>query len=505
MGRTQNSFKSIVVNVIGQLFQVVVQFASRTIFISVLSAEYLGVHGLFTNILSVLSLAELGFGASIIYSMYKPIASENKKEITGLMNLFRRIFTVVAIIIFLIGLTLVPFLESFFAEPVSIESIRLIYLLYLINTVFSYLLIYKKAIIDAHQKYYISTFYKKGFIVLQNILQIIFLILTGNFIVYLLIKIGTDLASNLMISRKADALYPYLKENKTILPDKVTRKSIYKNTYAMSIHKLGSVAVNNTDNIIMSSFISIVSVGIYSNYTLILSNLTVFLALLFNSLTASVGNLGMTSSKLKLISTFKTINFIGFWIYSFSAISLLTLLNPFISLWVGTEYTFSTNIVLILVVNFYINGMRKVPLTFRDALGLFWYDRFKPVFETIINLVGSILLVQVYGIAGIFWGTFLSAFLVSFWVEPYILFKHGFDEKIRDYFKQYAFYTSIFIVSGGFTFYITSLIPDNNWIMFIFKVSTIVILYNLLIIAFFFRTTEFKSFVDIIKRVLLKT
>lgn len=503
MSRMQNSFRNMTIGILGQIGQMIMLFVCRTVFIYTLSSEYLGINGLFSNILSVLSLAELGFGSALIYSMYKPLAEDNRKELISLMNLYRYIYIIVAIVIFILGLCLVPFLDLFISDHPSIDNLTLIYLLYLINSVGSYLLVYKKSIIEADQKNYISISYQKGFSIIQNMLQIIFLLITHNFIVYLLIQILVGVFVNIVLSKKADTMYPYLNSDKKSLPGKTVRRQIAKNTFAMSLHRIGSVAVDGSDNLIMSAFVGLESVGIYSNYVMIKINVDTFVKLIFNSFTASIGNLGVTESNKKLNETYRKMNFLGFWIYSFCATALFTLFNPFIKIWIGDNYLFSKNIVFLIVLNFYVTGMRQVTLKFRDALGLFWHDRYKPVFEAVINLVLSIILVKKFGIAGILIGTFSSTIATCFWIEPYILFKYGLNRRVREFFINYFIYTLSFILCGSITYYFCSLIPNYNLVYFVIKIFLVFFVYNLLLAVLYFRTFEFKELFRIVRNLFI--
>ena len=232
MSRIVNSTKNAFANIIGQVIQVVLQFLCRTIFIKLLSTEYLGLNGLFTNVLSMLSLAELGFGNALIYSMYKPIHNNDKKQICHLINFYRKIYIYITIIIFILGISLLPFLQNFikdFENYNELENLYLIYILYLINTLCSYVYIYKRSIIDANQKNYITIIIQKAVNIFQNIIQIIFLYLTKNFIIYLIIQIICTLVSNIIISKIADKMFPYLKEDTKNLPEKYEQHKILKN------------------------------------------------------------------------------------------------------------------------------------------------------------------------------------------------------------------------------------------------------------------------------------
>lgn len=262
----------------------------------------------------------------------------------------------------------------------------------------------------------------------------------------------------------------------------------------MLMHKIGGIIVSSTDNIILSTFVNLSAVGLYSNYYLIISALNTIFGQLFNSLTASVGNLFATESKEKCYFIFKNIFFLNFVVYSISSICLVNLFNPFIELWIGKKYFLSQNIVLILVVNFYIAGMRKSVLTFKEAAGLFYNDRWKSVVEAIVNLIFSLILVKKMGIFGVFLGTFISSITVCNWVEPYVLFKYGFKLKLSKYFKKYFQYSLFTVIVGGITYFLCSSIKFNLFFSFVIKTVTCLVVPNIFFYCFYHKSEEFQYF-----------
>ncbi len=498
MNRKLNSLKNIISGVGAQCLLLIMQFVTRTVFVYTLSADYLGVNGLFSNILGVLSLAELGFGTAIIYSMYKPVATNDERQIAGLVNFYKRIYRVVGSIVAIAGLALVPFLDYLIKDKPNISHLTFIYLLYLAGTVSSYFLIYKSIIIEAHQKRYVITIYQKCIVIIQNIIQIIVLLCFHNFILYLIIQIVMGILSNFVVSMKADKMYPYLKKYKEVYPCKEVKQEIVKNTVAMSCHKIGTVVVYNTDNIIMSAFVSLTSVGLYSNYMMIVTNIKILINLIFSAFSASIGNLAISEEEEKLYSVYKTLNFLGFWIFSYCTVAFYILLSPFISIWIGNEYVFSNSVLFVILLIFYLTGMRQVTLNYRDALGLFWYDRYKPLFESLINLVVSIVLVKRFGIIGVLVGTVVGTLCTSFWVEPYILFKYKFKRSVANFFIKYFIYTIVFVVCGGVTYYIVDSV-NGGLGMLLIKGIILTLLYNIMIALIFFRSEEFKNLLGALK------
>ena len=498
MKRTENTIRNIITGVGGQIFVILAQFLCRTVFIKVLGTEYLGLNGLFSNILNILSLSEMGFGTAILYSLYKPIEQKDEGKIVALLQLYKRIYRVVAVVVLVLGGILTPFIEYFIKEVPDISFLKLIYLLYLINTVLSYICIYKKSILEADQKSYIINIYQKGISITQNIVQLIVLLITHNFLAYMMIWLTATLVTNLLISKNADERYPFIKTKKGYNLEKDEITDIKKNTYALFLHRIGGVVVNSTDNIITSTFVGLMQVGIYSNYTLITSNLSTLVGVIFNSATASVGNLGVTSSKEHLKEVFDRLFFGAYLIYGLCAICLFTLFNPFIKLWVGNDYCLYEITVFLIVLNFYLNGTRILMRIFRDAFGLFWYFRYKSVVEALVNLVASLIMVQFWGINGVLLGTTLSTLTVAFWIEPYVLYKYVFGQLPFEYFIKYFIYVAQVIVIGYVSYFVTGFIA-NSFIGFILKGALTLLICMIGFGLFNIRNKNLKYLLSLIK------
>lgn len=500
MSRTKNSVKNLLTAFVGQGIGFIISFIARYFFIKTLGREYLGLNGLFTNILTILSLAELGVGEAITFSLYKPLAEGDTKKCTMLMQVYKKVYNTIGLVILLVGISITPFLPLIIKQMPDVPYISLIYILFVVNTAVSYFFSYKRNLIIADQKRYIATFIRYLAHIVFTFLEIVYLILFKNFIGYLIIMILATLADNIMVSRKAAKMYPYLNSKEKIPLDEESKRGIIKNTKAMMMHKIGGVVVNSTDNVLLSSLVSLDAVGLYSNYYFITNALNSVSQHVFNSVVASVGNMFVKDNKEKQYSIFKDIFFLNFWMFCFISVCLLCLFNPFIELWIGKDYLFSFDVVCIIIINFYIYGMRKSVLTFREASGLFYKDRWKSVFEAIINLVSSIILAIFFGTFGVFLGTFISSVTVCVWVEPLVLYKYGFEMKLREYFKLYFKYLIITLFCCFVTYLLCSYITFGRVISFIIKAFICLIIPNLVIIILFRTSREFKY----LKIILLK-
>ena len=423
------------------------KFIVRMVFVKILPIEYLGVNGLFTNVLAMLSLAELGIGPAIVYSLYKPLAYGDKETVKSIMCLFKKVYIAVGGIILALGLMLFPFLDIFIKDGQSVPQVHYFYLVFLLNTVVSYLWTYKRSLLIADQKQYVVNIYQAAVQVLVAGLQIIFLLIFADYWCFIILMLLGTVLENFSIARKADKEYPYLNEPAEIL-DLDIKHQIVKNTKAMICHKIGGMVVFSSNNLVLSKFAGLAAVGLYSNYYMVIAALNTFAAKFFESITASIGNLMVMEESSKKIKAFKITEFITALQAAICFCGLFVLFNPFIELWVGKEYLFSEAVVAAMAFSFYLTYMRKAVLMFRDACGLYWNDRYKPLAESVINLTASIYLTIHYGVIGVVIGGIISTLLTCFWVEPYVLFNNGIDIKLKEYFINYLKFAVVALLSA---------------------------------------------------------
>ena len=488
--RTKNVLRNIVGGIGAQLFTTVLSFVCRTIFIKLLGATYLGVNGLFSNILSMLSLAELGIGSAIVFSMYKPIAENDERHVAKLMNFYRTAYRIIAVAVAVCGLALTPFLEVLIKEDTSqIHDLKLIYLLILSNTAVSYLVAYKGAMLNADQKNYVAVIIKNIFAVIQNGLQIVVLIVFNSFIAYLIVQIITTLMTNVVQAVYVNQKYPFLVAYKKERIDTVERKSILKNVRGMMMHKIGGFVLNGTDNLIISGLVGVVSVGLYSNYLMIITIVRSYITQITGATTASVGNLIAKETSQKSYEIFKIIFFAYNGIYSFCFVSFYVLFQPFIEWWIGKEYLLSDAVVFIVLINFYLNGMQGCINNFTNATGLFWETRYKPVIECTVNLGVSIWLAKSIGLPGVFIGT-LASFLATFWINPKLVYRKQFNRSSWSYLLRFGLYSAITVGSAlGLRYVLDALLREATiWTLLIRAVFCVIT--PMAVLAALFKNTE---------------
>ena len=506
MTRTQASLKNLITAFIGQAMGILISFIARRAFLECLDEKYLGISGLFSNILTVLSLAELGVGSAMTFALYKPLAENDTPLIKSLMGFYKRAYNAIGTAVLVLAVLFIPVYPWFMDEVPDIPHLTAIYLLYAANTGVSYFFTYKRTLIICDQKRYVATVYRYSFYLALNIAQIAVLYVTRNYLLFTAVQLLFTVLENIAVSRAADRMYPYLKEKDALPLPEVLLGDIKKNIKAMLMHKIGGIAVMSTDNILISKLVGIASTGIYSNYYLITSALEKVINQVFTSISAGVGNLNAENEdKSKLMTSFYRVFFMNFWIMGFSFVCLVCLFNPFICLWLKTDsLIFGMDTVVLISAVFFLTGMRKTVLTFREAAGAFYYDRYKPIVESIVNIITSVLLARVIGVSGIFLGTVISTLTVCIWVEPYVLFRHVFKASPKKYFRRLLLYTAVTGAVCGATYLVCGLITISSPLWnFAARTLVSILLPNIIFLAIFGRSEEFKFFWKLIRDIIL--
>lgn len=504
--RTHNSIRNTLFSILGQAITVILAFICRTIFIYLLGRTYLGYDGLFSDLLTIFSLAELGIGSAITYSMYQPAAVNNQAKVVALLNLYKRLYSYVGLFISVIGLCTMPFLGYLVSGVPNDANLKLIYLFYLANTVISYFFSYKFTLLTVYQDNYILTILSTVIVILTNLTQILALLLYQNFILYLGIQLFYSLARNLVGTVIINHRYPFIKNYQKEKIPKNELKEIFTNIHAMFYSRISSAIVNSTDNLLISIFVSTISVGFYSNYLLFTNVIRNLLNSIFNSINGSVGNLIVLANKQEIYQSFKRIWFINFWLAAFFTDMFFTLINPFIALWIGKSYQLDTAIVFLICLNLYLRLIRNSFITFNECFGSFVQLKAKCIWETIINLLVSLFYLKIchLGITGVLLGTFTSNLLTNWWVEPLVLYRR-IDVNWKEYFIQFNKYFIVTFVLGGVNYFITTnFLAKGSWIGLVLSGLISLLIINLGIVLCFYQTDEFAYVIRLVKRYLPK-
>lgn len=506
--RVNKSLKNTLFGMVGLFCSLIVSFVSRSIFISILGVEYNGVNGLFSNILNVLSLAELGFASSIAYALYKPLAENDEKSTAVLMHYFAKIYRTIAVVVGLAGCCCIPFLQYLISEDISelsftLTELRIYFGMYLANTVCSYLLAYKRTIITADQNSYIISNIDNICNILLNILQIILLYITRNFYAYLIIMICKTIINNLIIHIIASKKYSYLSQYREDKISKATRSDIFKNVQAMFMHNVGSVIVYGTTSIVISTFVSLIEAGMYSNYTMIVTNVNQFINIIFNSATASIGNLCLSEDKQHQYIVFKRIRYLSNFCAVFAFICYVCLFNDFIGLWIGEDMQFGLNIVIAISLNSMIGYLRKTAITFKNAMGLFRQDWYKSILGAICGIAVAIGLSYVWGTFGVIVGYTSGVILFEIPIENFVLFKYGLKRSVIPHTLNIICMAIFACISATVCYLICYFIPDGlGW--FILEFIFVVIFAAGVYLVLTFKTEEFKYYINLVKSIMSK-
>lgn len=435
--RTQNSAKNVSVVLLNSILINIFRFVSRTIFIKFLGEQYLGVNGILSNVLGILALADLGIGNAISFSLYKPLANKDEEKIKSLMMYYKRAYKIIGFIVLISGLFLCPFLNFFVKDYNEIEGLNVYYLVFLFNMASGYFFSYKRTLIIADQAEYKITPIIMIFNFLVTISQILVIVLFKSYLLYLLVQMVFTFVENIVINLYINRKYTYLKDKNVKKIDNDELKKIKLNVKGLIYHKLGTYFVDSTDNIIISKYLGLSIVGIYSNYFLIINMLNSFITSMLRSLTSSIGNVNATENAQKKYEIFKSLNFLNFVIYSICSVCLFNLLNIFIgNVWLDKTFLFDKNIVIILSIIFYVNGFMYFNDIVKGAAGIFYKDKYVPIIQSAINIVVSIVLAKSIGLLGVFIGTIMSTLFVMC-IKPIIIYKYIFESNVINYYIDF--------------------------------------------------------------------
>lgn len=468
MGRLHYAKLNVLYGFMGKIVLMLIEFVARAIFIKVLGEELLGINGVFTNVLQVLSLAELGMNNVVSFSFYKPLAEDDKDTITGLINFYHKVYNWIAVAVLVIGLCLMPFINILINTEHEIPYLHIIYLIFLADTVFSYLFVYKVSLIRADQKGYIITKYDMVGNLVRVILQIFFLITTRSLIIYLIIKVLYNVVINLICAKRSEREYPYICNRSLVISnqEKHNITSVIKSGF---IYKISAVLLNSTDNILISVIVGTVSVGLLSNYMTIISGIGSIYVIVFGNLTASIGNLVGTENESKNLDIFEKLLLVSSWMAIVFSICFFGLSKEFICLWIGSKYVMSTGVVLSKAVMLFLSCSLQPLFSYREAVGLYKKTKYAMLAAAFINVILSIIFGELWGTAGILVASLVAMLSTYFWYEPVMLYKDCFNSSVCKYFLTRAKDFTALILGLIIIPYIMGVWKADTWILWILK------------------------------------
>lgn len=497
--------RNMTTNFVGYFLSTFLAYITRVFLVRFLSAEYLGINGLFSNILSMLSLAELGVGSAMGFALYKPIADNDEKKIASLMRFYKQAYQIIGCVICAAGLLMLPFVNFVIQEEPNIsENLTILYLIFLFDTVVSYFFSYKGALLVASQRNYITASISYAVTIVQHILQIAILVVFKSYIPYLLAKTVGIVVNNVLTAHIADKEYPYIREKDIAPLDKQEKKTFFVNAKALTINKLCTILVNNTDNIVITYFIGLITTGIASNYSQLMSILTQLVAQIYNGMTASIGNLNASADKEQKHDFFKMMNLSGFWIYSWAAIGLIFVSTDIVILCFGQEYALDISIPLVMGLNLYVSGINNSAYTFKNTMGLFRYGQYLLLVTAAINLVLDVVLGKMYGLVGIYAATLIARLLTNAWYEPYVIYKYGFQKNYGIYLRTYAKYGLLFAISVVLCGFLCAQCTFTLILNLIFKALICTLIPFSIYWLGFHRTSEFDYMVKLLRKAWMR-
>lgn len=488
--RTKNAKLNIIYGYIAQMGILLLSFVGRRVFLHFLSADYLGINGLYTNILTILSLPELGMDTAIIYSLFKPIADDDKALLSCMLRFFKKIYFVIAICIVAVGICLVPFLGYLINSDLPSYDLICYYLLFLLNTTASYFVAYKVALLSAYQEQRIHKLVTLSANFILQILHIIALLIWKNYYVYLVTTVCTTLISNLILNHICNKRHKDIFQTKQEV--EFDTKPIKKHIISVFFYKIGAVLINSTDNILISVLVSTLAVGYYSNYHTVITAVSGFISIISSSLIAGIGNLSAQEKKADQGALFDMMVFVFHTIAAIGLVGFSLLLNNFIILWLGEEYIFDKWTVFIIAFNFYVSNAIAPIWMFREANGLFDRVKFLILIRAAFNIVLSVAFGILWGVFGIILATIVSLVITSFWYEPRIISREVFGRSSFVYWRKQVAYFSETCVSFGLG-YLTTMHLGDSFMMLCVKAIILIAMTGGVFLVCNMRTKEYKK------------
>lgn len=493
-----NAKKSIATGALLKITTHIMPFLVQTALIHGMGMEYVGLQGVFGSILSVLSVAELGIGSAIVYSMYEPIATDDIDSICALLSYYKRVYRTVGTVIFFLGLIIMPFVGGITGKIDGV-NIYIVFFLYLINSVLSYFLYaYKSSLLIAHQRTDISN--EVGIVIsfAMSLFQIVAIMCYRNFYIHLSVAIVFTMISNVWVSKNVDRLYPEYKSIGVISDSQ--HEEIKKNVKGLMVAKVCGISRNMFDSIFISAFLGIVMAGIYSNYFYVLNTVSALLSVIVPSIIGGVGNSIKLDSVEKNYSDMTRIDFVYMIVSGWCTVAMLCLYQPFMKIWAGEDNMFSFDIVILFSLYFYIRQMGSVRAIYSDAAGLFWENRYRTIAEAVANVVLNMALVRIWGVRGIVLATILTLFFIGYLGSAEVLFRCFFKKGLRLYLINHMKYLLVTFVISVFTYLICYLIQGNIWVVFGLRIIICAITPTILYWIVYHRSVMFKDFGTFVRK-----
>ncbi|MGF2948863.1 lipopolysaccharide biosynthesis protein [Microbacterium alcoholitolerans] len=492
MSRTAQSARNAGVSILVQIIVILLGFATRTVFIAQLGVAMVGVNAVLTSLMALLALADLGINGALMYALYKPLREGDAKATAAIVQYAGRLLRWVAVIIAVVGLAAMPFVHLLVQLDSTVEYLELYYAVLLANTVVGYLMLNRLVLLNADQKIYLTKIYSLVFNVVRSVAQILALMFVGSFLLFLVIQVLFTLLNNLFVYVRAGRIYPYIRARATAL-DRGERASILRSTRAMMIYRIGGVMLSNSTSLLVSLLVGTVALGYYSNYLLIVGAAVMIVEVAFSALTPSVGNLVASGDRRAARNVFDETVLLALLVHGAIAVSLVTLLDDFVLLWLGPEFILPLPVVIAAVLNFYVVGTVMPLWSFRSATGLFRRTQFVMLVTAALCIALSLAFAPVFGLVAVIAAPTVARLVTGAWYEPWLLIRDYLVGRVLPYFGLQLGAFLLWTVTAAGTFALGELVPDDPLLSLLWKALFIAIVFPLVSWAAFRRRDAFAA------------
>ena len=502
-GRSKKIAQNMVFGYVYHGVTLILSFVSRSVFIYTLGTEYLGINGIFSDVLSLLSMADLGFSLAMSYSFYKPLSEGDHDKIASLIAFYNKVYNIIAISVTALGLLLVPFLKLIIRTEEEIPNLEIYYLFSLAGIVISYLFVYKTTLLTADQKDYKITRVRTVTSLIKTILQVITLLLFKNYIVYLAINLLVNFGNNYYASHMAVKEFPYIANTKNAAPlSKEDQKGIFTNLRSVFVYKLSMMLYNFTDNILISVITGTIMVGFYSNYLMLSSKLLLVEQIVFSAMTASIGNLIVEESEVKRLEVFNSMQSVSYIFCGIITSGFALMADDMIYVWLGKDFQLPLLVIIAISINTYFSCIMQPLWIYRDATGIYNKTKYIMLIGAIMNIVLSIVMGLLIGLPGIIFASAIARLCTYVWYEPGLLFREYFGASARKYYLGLFFnFVLVLGTSGGIYFFSRHFRPEN-WFELILKCLIIGAICVFVFIFAYIKTDGAQNIIKRVKRML---
>lgn len=486
------AYRNILTSVLYKVLILIVGLITRRYMVNILGDEITGIYSLFISILGFLAVAELGIGSAIVFSMYKPISDGDIDKVSALYHLYKKIYLIIFLVINLVGLIITPFLPVLASGFTIGKEIYFTYILFLVSTSISYLYAYKSSFINAHMDNHITNSIRSIFQIVELVVQVFIIIWLESFIIFLAVHLISNIsqwiATNYIFSKR----YKHLTNNNKELSPLLT-KEVKDKTKAMFYHKVGGLLVNTMDSLIISAFIGVNVLGKYSNYVLIITSMIGILSLVFTSIVTVLGHAFAKFTKNILNTQFKKIYLVNFLMGMIFFLGFFSVSEELIKILFNDKVVLESELVIIMTLNYFIQFMRLTVLSFKDASGTFYQDRYKPIVEGVTNLFLSLLFVYFWGLPGVLIATIITNLMIAHTIEPFVLYKYGFEMNPKKYYIHHYLGMLLFSV----LIVLFKLIPfpnyNNLYLLLIIKGLTSILVSAVVMLILYITIVDFRT------------